>query len=168
MNEHKGSCHCNTIQLILRDSPLEVSECNCSICRRKAGLWHYCSPAALVVRGAAVSYRQGDCALDLWHCAKCACMTHWTPTDPSYPRVWVNLRMFDPSLWFNLPGKIVDGASYRSAPVTSENHPLADMGRPAAADLKPTCGFSPLVARTCHSTTSPIAFVVEPIFADQE
>lgn len=112
MNEHHGSCHCGRIRLVLRDAPSEASECNCSICRRTAGLWHYCPPEAVTVAGKRVAYRQGDRALDLWHCQLCGCTTHWTPTDPAYPRMGVNLRMFDPALWHDLPRRLVDGASY--------------------------------------------------------
>lgn len=112
MEEHRGSCHCGRIRLVLRDTPTEAGECNCSICRRVAGLWHYGPPGMVTVEGEGVSYRQGDEALDLWHCPNCGCTTHWTPTDPAYPRMGVNLRMFDPKLWNDLPRRLIDGASY--------------------------------------------------------
>ena len=112
MSEHHGSCHCGRIHLVLRDAPSEASECDCSICRRHAGIWHYCSPERAAMTGEAVAYRQGDCALDLWHCPTCACVTHWTPTDRAYPRIGVKLRMFDPKLWRDLPHRLVNGASY--------------------------------------------------------
>jgi hypothetical protein len=32
--------------------------------------------------------------------------------DPAYPRLGVNLRMFEPALWGGLPRRFVDGASY--------------------------------------------------------
>ena len=112
MDQHTGSCHCGSVRLTLLETPSEAAECNCSICRRIAGLWHYCAPDALVVEGEGVAYQQGDCALDLWHCANCGCTTHWTPTDPAYRRVGVNLRMFDPTLLADLPRRMVDGASY--------------------------------------------------------
>jgi hypothetical protein len=112
MIEHHGSCHCGQVALTLRDEPVEASECNCSICRRNAGLWHYCTPDLVVVDGKGVAYQQGDRALDLWHCATCGCTTHWTATDPSYLRMGINLRMFEPSLWRDLPRRFVDGASY--------------------------------------------------------
>lgn len=112
MSEHLGSCHCGRIRLLLRDDPIEAAECNCSVCRRTAGLWHYCTPGAVAVEGEAVSYQQGDRALDLWHCPICGCTTHWTPTDRAYLRMGVNLRMFDPALWGDLPRNPVDGASY--------------------------------------------------------
>lgn len=112
MTKHHGSCHCGRIRLVLRDTPFEAAECNCSVCRRTAGLWHYCSPHAATVEGEGVSYQQGDCALDLWHCPTCGCTTHWTPTDATYPRMGVNLRMFDPAVWHDLPRRLIDGASY--------------------------------------------------------
>jgi hypothetical protein len=31
---------------------------------------------------------------------------------PAYPRMGVNLRMFDPELWHTLPHRLFDGASY--------------------------------------------------------
>lgn len=112
MTEHHGSCHCGRIDLTLRDEPTEVSECNCSICRRTAGLWHYCSPDLISVEGEGVAYQQGDRSLDTWHCPDCGCTTHWTATDPTYARMAINLRMFEPDFWRELPRKLVDGASY--------------------------------------------------------
>ena len=112
MSEHRGSCHCGRIRLVLRETPVDAGECNCSVCRRIAGLWHYCHTDAVTAEGEAVSYQQGDCSLDLWHCPTCACTTHWTPTDPAYPRMGVNLRMFDPALWQDLPRRFIDGASF--------------------------------------------------------
>lgn len=112
MAEHRGSCHCGRVTLVLHEAPTERVSCNCSICRRVAGLWHYCAVQAATVTGAGVAYRQGDRALDLWHCSTCGCTTHWTPTDPTYPRMGINLRMFDPALWRDLPLRRVDGASF--------------------------------------------------------
>ena len=112
MSEHQGSCHCGRMRLVLRETPSEAGECNCSICRRTAALWHYCAHDAVSVAGAGIAYRQGDRTLDMWHCPVCGCMTHWTPTDPAYPRMAVNLRMFDPELWRDLPRRLIDGASF--------------------------------------------------------
>ena len=112
MVEHQGRCHCGSIRLTLRGNPAEVTECNCTVCRRIAGLWHYCGPDAVVVIGGGVAYRQGDRALDLWHCPTCGCTTHWTPTDEASVQMGVNLRMFDPALWSDLPRRMVDGARF--------------------------------------------------------
>ena len=112
MSAHRGSCHCGAARVILRDEPVEATSCNCSLCRRVGALWHYCEPEQASVEGQGVSYRQGDCMLDTWHCATCGCTTHWTAVDPEYRRMAVNLRMFDPDLWRDLPVRLVDGASY--------------------------------------------------------
>ena len=112
MTEHHGSCHCGALRLVLRESPIEAGECNCSLCRRIGGLWSYHHPEKVTVAGAGVAYRQGDCTLDTWHCPTCGCTTHWTPVDPAYPRMAVNLRMFEPELWRDLPRRVIDGASY--------------------------------------------------------
>lgn len=112
MTVHEGSCHCGTIRLTLRDILVEAAECNCSICRRTGALWHYCSPRLCDAAGAGEGYIQGDRMLTLWHCPTCGCVTHWTATDPGYDRMGVNLRMFDPALWAELPRRLIDGASF--------------------------------------------------------
>jgi hypothetical protein len=112
MSDHQGSCHCGAVQLVLRETPSDAGDCNCSLCRRIGGLWHHTAPENITATGAGVAYRQGDCALDTWHCGICGCTTHWTPVDPDYPRMAVNLRMFDPELWRDLSRRLIDGASF--------------------------------------------------------
>lgn len=112
MSDHRGTCHCGAIRLTLREPPSEAVSCNCTLCRRIGGLWHYCPPEQVSVAGEGVAYRQGDCMIDIWHCAKCGCTTHWTPVDLEYSRMAVNLRMFEPGLWQELPLRLVDGASF--------------------------------------------------------
>ena len=112
MTVHHGSCHCGAIELSLAQDPTEISQCNCSLCRRIAGLWTYCEPAAVSVTGTSKGYIQGDRSLTTWHCPTCACTTHWTAVDPEYQRMGVNLRLFDPALLRGLPLREVDGASY--------------------------------------------------------
>ena len=112
MSEHHGSCHCGAVRLVLRETPPDAGDCNCSLCRRIGGLRHHTTPAMVTTAGAGVAYRPGDCMLDTWHCGTCGCTTHWTPVDPDYPRMAVNLRMFEPELWQALPRRLIDGASY--------------------------------------------------------
>lgn len=109
---HAGSCHCGRVHITIADDPVDAGECNCSICRRIGGLWTYASPSRVTVTGGGAGYIQGDCALTLWHCPACGCTTHWTPTDPAYDRMGINLRMFDPALWEALPRRLIDGASW--------------------------------------------------------
>ena len=112
MTVHQGSCHCGAIQLSLAENPAEMAQCNCSMCRRIGALWHYSNPSAVVVTGALTGYVQGDRTLTTWHCQTCGCTTHWTALDPSYQRMGVNLRLFDPALSRGLPLREIDGASY--------------------------------------------------------
>jgi hypothetical protein len=112
MTVHHGSCHCGAVALELRDKPVEAAECNCSLCRRVAGLWHYCPRDRLSVTGELEGYVQGDRTLTTWRCKDCGNVSHWTALDPAYERVGVNLRLFDPSLWQELPRRLVDGASF--------------------------------------------------------
>ena len=44
---HEGSCHCGAIIVTITDDPVEVSECNCSICRRIGALCAYAPPACV-------------------------------------------------------------------------------------------------------------------------
>lgn len=110
--EHQGTCHCGAITIIIMFSPDEVTECNCSICRRTGGLWAYGAPDAVIVTGTAVGYVQGDKTLTTWHCGTCGIATHWTALDTDYGRTGVNMRLFEPEVWTMLPRKFVDGASW--------------------------------------------------------
>ncbi len=47
MTCHRGSCHCGAITVELRDDPVEASECNCSMCRRRGSLLWFVPRAAL-------------------------------------------------------------------------------------------------------------------------
>src|ERR687892_702722 len=44
MRTYRGSYHCGRVQFEIRTDLKRVSECNCSICRRKAYLHHMVSP----------------------------------------------------------------------------------------------------------------------------
>ena len=110
--KHEGSCHCGTIRVVIDGEPADASECNCSICRRTGALWTYCLPSQVEVTGLGAGYVQGDATLTLWHCATCGVITHWTPRDPTYNRMGINLRLFDPALWNALPRLLVDGARW--------------------------------------------------------
>ena len=48
----------------------------------------------------------------IWRCKHCGCVTHWTAIDPEYRRIGINMRMFDPELWQDLPRQPIDGASF--------------------------------------------------------
>lgn len=109
---HIGSCHCGAVSIEMEDAPVEAAECNCSICRRTGALWTYTEPDRSTISGEGVGYVQGDATLTLWHCGTCGITTHWTAIDPDYQRMGINLRLFEPTLWGDLPRRLVDGASW--------------------------------------------------------
>ena len=111
----EGSCHCGAVRLTLPEPPEDLGSCNCSICRRIGGLWGYYRPDEVTVsdpEGRLTGYVQGDASLTTWHCGRCGCTTHWSPNDPAYERMGVNLRLFDPEVWEPLPRRLIDGASW--------------------------------------------------------
>ena len=106
MSEHQGSCHCGRIRLILREAPSDAGECNCSICRRTAGLWHYCPPDTVTVEGEGVSTSRAiahsTCGIARPAAAR---RTGRRPIQPI--SAWGStFRMFDPALWRDLPRRL--------------------------------------------------------------
>lgn len=94
----QGSCHCGAVQLEVETAPEEVTDCGCSICRRKAGLWAYYSPRQVKVSGPTSIYIWGDRMIEHHSCPVCACTTHWTAVDKTYDRMGVNIRMMEPEV----------------------------------------------------------------------
>ena len=107
-----GSCHCGAVQLEIPSAPTELTSCNCSVCRRLAGIWAYYQPADVRITGATATYIWGDKCLALHHCPICACTTHWTPIGDTNPnRMGVNTRLFPVEVMSGIRVRRVDGAS---------------------------------------------------------
>ena len=83
----EAACHCGAVRL-KAPQPTEVTECNCSICRRTGALWAYYrgdDQANLLSRpdpSATDTYVWGDRMLALHHCRHCRCATHVDAVDP--------------------------------------------------------------------------------------
>ena len=74
----ESSCHCGTVKLEIPSAPEEVTDCNCSICRRYGVLWAYYAPAhvrIIATEGATAAYRWGDKSLEFHRCQNCGCVT---------------------------------------------------------------------------------------------
>lgn len=101
----KGSCHCGNVQIEVSQMPSEATRCNCSICRRYAATWAFCTIETAVVlpSNKTLTYCWGDDRLiDFHHCSNCGCVTHYTSTPKgNSDRLAVNLNMF-------VPGEIAD------------------------------------------------------------
>lgn len=81
--------------------PEMVTDCACSICRRRGALWAYYSPKDVrfvAGDGATSIYLWGDRMLETHTCKTCGCTTHWSAVDKSYDRMGVNARLMEPEV----------------------------------------------------------------------
>jgi hypothetical protein len=109
-----ATCHCGAIRIEIPHRPEQVTNCNCSLCRRLGALWAYYDADTVSVVGhpALTShYIQGDKTLRTVRCRHCGCITHWEPLDPEqHQRVGVNIRNFEPSVIGDVRIRLLDGA----------------------------------------------------------
>jgi hypothetical protein len=109
-----ASCHCGAVQLVLSRAPTEVTECNCSICRRYGVIWAYYDLAEVQFvpeRPLTHTYVWGDRAIAFHRCANCGCVTHWWP-EPGRDQgsMGVNARLFAPEILASARLRHLDGA----------------------------------------------------------
>ena len=109
-----GACHCGAVRLVLPAAPDTATSCNCSLCRRTAGLWAYSPLGSVSIQGHAEhteGYAWGDRTLRNFRCRHCGIATHWEPIDAKPgARQGVNLRNFDPPLLDAVAVPRFDGA----------------------------------------------------------
>jgi len=109
-----ATCHCGAVRVEIPSRPLEVTNCNCSICRRLGSLWAYYDVGTVKVDGHPQhtdEYIQGDKTLRVVRCKTCGCTTHWEPLDPQrHKRLGVNIRNFDPDDIGDVRIRLLDGA----------------------------------------------------------
>lgn len=110
-----ASCHCGAVRLEMARKPRQLTDCNCSICRRYGTLWAYYSRKTVrVVRGtdAMSAYVWGDGTLEFYHCNTCGCVTHHERVKKaSDSTVAVNARTMEPDAIASLRIRKLDGAS---------------------------------------------------------
>ena len=106
-----ATCHCSAVRLTCEPAPVEVTECNCSICRRYGVLWAYYEPAQVRIEGGATDvYMWDDRSIGFHRCAACGCVTHWSAVDPGRNRMGVNARLMDPEVVAAARVRHLDGA----------------------------------------------------------
>jgi hypothetical protein len=109
----EATCHCGAIRIALETAPSEVTDCNCSICRRYGVLWAYDSPSRVRLtpaEGATDVYLTGDRMIEFHRCKACGCVTHWAPLDKSRDRMGFNARLLPPEILAAARVKHLDGA----------------------------------------------------------
>ncbi|ACP25669.1 hypothetical protein NGR_c19050 [Sinorhizobium fredii NGR234] len=111
----EGHCHCRSVRITVPVRPETLGDCNCSLCSRLGTLWGYYAPSDVTVSDEnkrLVGYVQGDKTLTAFHCGICGCTTHWSPIGRGSAKMGVNLRMFDRSVWEDIPHRLIDGAAW--------------------------------------------------------
>lgn len=109
----EASCHCGGVRLEIDRAPEEVTDCNCSICRRYGVLWAYYSPRQVQLtprEGGTDIYLWGDRSLEFHRCKTCGCVTHWAAVDKSEDRMGVNARLMEPAILAEVRWRVLDGA----------------------------------------------------------
>ena len=95
----EGGCHCGAVRFAIEvEPPLEVLDCNCSICS-KTGFLHLVVPhsdfALLSEADNLTSYRFGTGAAEHLFCRTCGIKSFYQPR--SHPEAWsVHFRCLDP------------------------------------------------------------------------
>ncbi len=109
-----ASCHCGAVRFEIAEPPETLTQCNCSICRRIAGLWAYYRPEHVKLvspPGATLAYVWGDRILELHTCRTCGCTTHSERIQKEgAEKMGVNARMMDPAVIAGLRVRHLDGA----------------------------------------------------------
>ena len=106
-----AACHRGANTLVLAAEPIEVNECNCSICRRYGVLWAYYAIGDVTpTAGAADIYSWDDRSIAFHRCSTCGCVTHWAPIDRNTNRMGVNARLLDPHILAEAKVRHLDGA----------------------------------------------------------
>jgi hypothetical protein len=108
-----ASCHCGAVRLTTQSPPENLTDCNCSICRRYGVLWAYFAPndvKIVAAPGATDVYMWGERSIQFHRCKTCGCVTHWAAVDTNSGRMGVNARLMDPAVLRPLRIRKLDGA----------------------------------------------------------
>jgi hypothetical protein len=107
----ESSCHCGAVRLKITRAPEEVTDCNCTLCRRYGVLWAYYSPKDVQVQNDATDiYMWGQRRTEFHRCKHCGCITHWAPVDKTRDRMGVNARLIAPEVLAGARVRHLDGA----------------------------------------------------------
>jgi len=106
----EASCHCGAVNLKIGRAPQDLTDCNCSLCRRYGALWAYYSPKEVEVSGQTDIYMWGRRNIEFHRCKQCGCLTHWSPADKSYDRMAINARLAAPQIVAAARTRHFDGA----------------------------------------------------------
>lgn len=109
----QGTCLCQAVQLGATRLPRQVTQCNCSVCRRYGTLWAYYRRSAVSItaaRGALENYSVRAGGLKFVRCRSCGCVICWDSRRKGRDqRMGINTRLLDPARMAAVPIKVLDG-----------------------------------------------------------
>ena len=114
----EGGCHCGAVRFAIDvDPPIELLDCNCSICA-KSGYLHLNVPhgqfSLLKGESERASYRFGTGAAEHLFCKTCGIKSFYQPR--SHPDCWsVNFRCLDPGHGYEPLIRHFDGQDWEKA-----------------------------------------------------
>ena len=109
----EASCHCGNVRLEVERLPPDITDCNCSICRRYGVRWAYYSPTevrSVIGEAATDIYMWDDRSIEFHRCRIYGCVTHWSAVDKSRDRMGINARLMKPELLAGIRVRHLDGA----------------------------------------------------------
>ncbi len=107
-----ASCHCGAVEIRVDDVLGDVTDCNCSICRRYGVLWAYFPPGKVEISAKlpTQTYAWGDRSLAFHRCGDCGCVTHWAGFAPEADRMGINARLLPLDVLGEARVRRLDGA----------------------------------------------------------
>ena len=103
-------CHCDAVRLEMESAPEEVTDCNCTICRRYGALWAYYPLKDVRVTNVATDiYMWNKREIEFHRRKHCGCVTHYK----SHHRIGVNARLMAPEVLARARVRPFDGADSR-------------------------------------------------------
>lgn len=118
MTSVEGGCHCGAVRFaVLVEPPVELLDCNCSICS-KTGYLHLIVPhgrfTLLSGQDSLVSYRFGSGAAEHLFCRTCGIKSFYQPR--SHPGAYsVHYRCLDPGHGLEPAIRPFDGRNWEKA-----------------------------------------------------
>src|SRR6185436_19670889 len=106
------TCLCKAVQVGVAQLPRQVTQCNCSVCRRYGTLWAYYPRSAVSIapRAALESYSVRPRGLKFVRCRTCGCVICWDSRRKGIDqRMGVNTRLLDHAVMADVPVKVLDG-----------------------------------------------------------
>jgi hypothetical protein len=113
-----ATCHCGDITVSLASAPSEVTDCNCSLCRKSGVLWAYYAAGGVTIApdsGPTDTYAWNGRHVDFHRCCNCGRVTHWGPRDLTRDltreRRGINARLLQGDVLSNAKVRQLNGAS---------------------------------------------------------